>query len=636
MPSTSAAKSKGGIPKRPVVPDRLDLRDRPYLPTISSPPQAELIPSPVPVLNQQQTSACTGFALATIVYTLLRKRDKDKATEVSPFMLYSMARRYDEFPGFTEDTGSSLRGAMKGWYKHGVCRKELWLDIDMPEAAQEAENDWWLDAARRPLGAYFRVDPRSITDMHVALNEVGIVFASIICHGGWDQGFDAKKPRKGYWVIPFEKSKLTDGGHAIAIVGYTRDGFIIHNSWGPKWGSGGRAILLYEDWAENAMDCWVAQLGVETTQHNDIASSISLRMSNNKVQLARETVLRNREISPFIINMENNGRLSNSGEFRTQQGDIDALMTVHLPQARQVWKRSPQTPVDIAIYARGGLVGEGAAAETAAKWIPAMYEKKVFPIFLMWETDLFSTIKNRLQDLITGQPRMTGGIGDMMRRFWNERIERLLVGPGSLIWDEMKQNAERLSGAPDSGCQLLFTAAQDANALVNGSFRLHLIGHSAGAIVHSYIVNRLCQLGMQFESVTFMAPAVQVKVFDENVYPWLKTGDETEVKASGGMVKRYTQYHLSDIAEQADPTCSAILLYSRSLLYLVSQSFEGGKETPILGMEKYHTRYRKLKRLSNTRIVTAPSGASNSTTHGGFDDDEGTMRDVIANLKKGL
>jgi hypothetical protein len=42
-------------------------------------------------------------------------------------MLYSMARRYDEFPGDADaDTGSSLRGAMKGWYKHGVCSDRLW------------------------------------------------------------------------------------------------------------------------------------------------------------------------------------------------------------------------------------------------------------------------------------------------------------------------------------------------------------------------------------------------------------------------------------------------------------------------------------------------------------------------------
>jgi C1A family cysteine protease len=48
-----------------------------------------------------------------------------------------------------------------------------------------------------------------------------------------------------------------DSGHAIAIVGYTRDGFIIQNSWGDNWGKGGFALLPYEDWLLHATDCWV-------------------------------------------------------------------------------------------------------------------------------------------------------------------------------------------------------------------------------------------------------------------------------------------------------------------------------------------------------------------------------------------
>lgn len=96
---------------------------------------------------------------------------------VSPYMLYSMARRYDEFPGSEEDAGSSLRSALKGWYKHGACRAELWQALDMPAAAKDAATDWWIDAVKRPMGAYYRVDTRSVTDMHVVLNEVRILYA---------------------------------------------------------------------------------------------------------------------------------------------------------------------------------------------------------------------------------------------------------------------------------------------------------------------------------------------------------------------------------------------------------------------------------------------------------------------------
>ena len=74
---------------------------------------------------------------------------------------------------------------MKGWYKHGSCRRALWKGLKMPPPAATPESDWWLDAALRPLGAYYRVDTRSVTDMHVALSEVGVLYASVVCHDGW-------------------------------------------------------------------------------------------------------------------------------------------------------------------------------------------------------------------------------------------------------------------------------------------------------------------------------------------------------------------------------------------------------------------------------------------------------------------
>lgn len=37
------------------------------------------------------------------------------------------------------------------------------------------------------------------------------------------------------------------GGHAIAIVGYNKEGFIIRNSWGNYYGDKGYSILPYED-----------------------------------------------------------------------------------------------------------------------------------------------------------------------------------------------------------------------------------------------------------------------------------------------------------------------------------------------------------------------------------------------------
>ena len=47
------------------------------------------------------------------------------AERVRARMLYHLARFYDEWPGENYD-GSSCRGALKGWHKHGVCTEDKW------------------------------------------------------------------------------------------------------------------------------------------------------------------------------------------------------------------------------------------------------------------------------------------------------------------------------------------------------------------------------------------------------------------------------------------------------------------------------------------------------------------------------
>lgn len=604
-------------------PDPPDSRDRPFRPNVGRAPAPTLFPAlGLPVKNQGDTMACTGFGLSLVVEHLLRSARREAKPAISPFMLYSMARRYDEFPGSVQDKGSSLRGALKGWFKHGVCHQDLFPGLEMPPASKKLSEDWWFDAVKRPLGAYYRIDTRSITDMHAALNEVGIIYASAGCHTGWDEGSNqpAMKRRptsfKQVWEIPVQGGEADHPGHAFAIVGYNERGFLIQNSWGPEWGSHGYAIFGYDDWLRNAMDCWVAQLGVVTRDHTAISKSISLRTdAQGRVALAASEVLRNREISPFVINMGNNGALSNSGVFRTQPDDVRALVDVHLAQARKTWGLDDEV-VDVCIYAHGGLVGETKAADIAAQWIPMLYEQKIFPIFLMWETDFFSTLLHRLEDAVKDIPRTTGF---SPKNWWNQRLERLLARPGTMLWGEMKQNADAMSAykpdVPDdeqAGGVLLYRHFK--HGVANKKIRMHFVGHSAGSIVAAFMIDRLAQEGMKFESVSFMAPAVKLSTFDERLRPHLQSG----------VLKRYQQFHLTDHAEQDDGSCGP---YRRSLLYLVSESFEGGATTPILGMQRYFDAY--AKKLPNTTVHLAPGPVSASTTHPAFDNDPGTRAQVV-------
>ena len=621
---------------RVAKPDAIDFRDRPFRPNVAVTPTVTLFAAfALKVKHQGDTNACTGFGLSLVVEHLLRKSGREDRPVISPFMLYSMARRYDEFPGSLADDGSSLRGALKGWFKHGACNQALFPGLDMPAASSSLVNDWWLDAVRRPLGAYYRIDPRSITDMHAALNEVGILYVSAGCHSGWDEGLKERPLKrrptsfKSIWEIPVQGGRAQHPGHAFAVVGYNEAGFLIQNSWGTDWGSFGYAILTYEDWLRNAMDCWVAQLGVVTREHEAIAGSITLRTdpASGKVALASSEVLRNREISPFVLNMGNNGALSNSGTFRTKPDDVRALVDVQLVTARETWKLSDGDPIDVCIYAHGGLVGEKGAADIAALWIPFLYERHVFPVFLMWETDFITTVLNTIEDAVKGAPR-SAGWSPSIERWWNQRLERVLARPGTQIWGEMKQNAQAISAfKPDAkddqqaGAVLMYRHFK--HGVVGKKIRLHLVGHSAGAIVATHMIDRLVKDGMAVESLSFLAPAVTVKDFDKLLRPHVVSG----------AVKRFQQFHLSDRAEEDDPTCGP---YRRSLLYLVSQSFEGGTTTPLLGMQKYFD--AAASDLPRTTVQVSPGARDPnrpevipvaSSSHGGFDNDPGTQAEVL-------
>ncbi|HSE97962.1 MAG TPA: hypothetical protein VLD57_06785, partial [Blastocatellia bacterium] len=111
-------------------PDRIDTRDRWYNPPLSPLPDQVISCDSVPaILDQGTEGACTGFALAAVINFQLAARNlitpQDQQRRASPRMLYEMARRYDEWPGENYE-GSSARGAMKGWVRHGVCTEKSW------------------------------------------------------------------------------------------------------------------------------------------------------------------------------------------------------------------------------------------------------------------------------------------------------------------------------------------------------------------------------------------------------------------------------------------------------------------------------------------------------------------------------
>ncbi|MGY8793765.1 MAG: hypothetical protein ACKVJN_01355 [Woeseiales bacterium] len=132
-----------------------DFRDWQYQPALIKLKSSVSKPRGLKILDQKDEGACTGFALAAVI-NVLRKRS-DRPNQVSPRMLYEMAKRHDEWRGFKYE-GSSCRGAIKGWYNMGVCTDDIWpYETGKPKSLTV---DAAKDARNNTLGAYYRLGTR--------------------------------------------------------------------------------------------------------------------------------------------------------------------------------------------------------------------------------------------------------------------------------------------------------------------------------------------------------------------------------------------------------------------------------------------------------------------------------------------
>jgi hypothetical protein len=628
-------------PKKPVQRtfdarrDTADFRDLMFVPTLVEVPTriplADYLKLKVPVLDQGTEGACTGFGLATVAnYLLLRRRVVPDPVPVSARMLYEMARRYDEWPG-ENYSGSSARGAMKGWHKHGVTSEKDWpytLKKTDPRGFTAARA---AGALKRPLGAYFRVNHRDLIAMHAAIAEVGVLYATASVHAGWSAvGKDG--------VI--EPSDKIEGGHAFAIVAYDDKGFWIQNSWGPGWGKSGMARVSYDDWLANGTDVWVARLGAPVVLRD--VGSTSIAHASTSGQSAAYAYA---EVRPHIVAIGNDGALRAGGDYGCTPDELQQVFEDDIPRAIKTWKK-PR----LLLYAHGGLVSERAAVQRVAEYRKPMLEAEVYPLAFIWRSDYWTTITNILQDAM--RRRRPEGVLDAAKDFLLDRLDDALepiarVVTGKAAWDEMKENA---LGASDVGQGARLVLGHLKKLLARfPTLEIHIAGHSAGSIFHAPVVQLLTTtgpiasgpmqgqtgMGLKVTSCTLWAPACRMDLFKATYLPAVQS------KAIG----RFAVFVLDDVTER-DDNCAKI--YNKSLLYLVSNAFESPARipllrdgVPLLGLHESIKKDTAVKALFDTGVadlVVAPNArpqgapdASGARHHGDFDDDIPT---VLATLTR--
>ena len=202
------------------------------------PPKVDLRKPWWTINNQENTGSCVGWATADGVlrYHLVTAQRLQPTELLSPRFVWMASKETDEFTNrpetFIEEAGTSLKNAMDIVRKYGCV-----LDSDLPFQLSTKmyvgnENSFYASASTRKSANYFNLG-KNLAQWKAWLAGNGPILAGLSVDATWDNAKATVGKLDAY------QPTTARGGHAICVVGYTTDRFIIRNSWGTGWGDKG-------------------------------------------------------------------------------------------------------------------------------------------------------------------------------------------------------------------------------------------------------------------------------------------------------------------------------------------------------------------------------------------------------------
>lgn len=191
------------------------------------------------VRDQEETSACVGFATTGAVYCRLRSLGYG-CEPFSPLTTYAIGRQLEGvYKGkLLPDDGSYPFLVMSGGKKYGFVAESAWpFDRDhASRVRQEVPFDVFQKASQFRLSNFARIDAKG--DMRVEACKRAIASGHPVPLGMM-VGREFADYHSGKSPVGIELDTL--GGHMTFLCGYEDDGevFIGCNSWGSSWGENG-------------------------------------------------------------------------------------------------------------------------------------------------------------------------------------------------------------------------------------------------------------------------------------------------------------------------------------------------------------------------------------------------------------
>ncbi|MEX2245446.1 MAG: C1 family peptidase [Dehalococcoidia bacterium] len=208
----------------------------------AAPPSVDLRQPWWKINNQKETGSCVGWAVADSVvrWHFVKAGLLDRNQLVSPRFTWMASKETDEFRSrpttFLEAEGTSVKAALDVIRKWGSV-----LDADLPFASGRLfpgdEMAFYALAARRKIGSYYNLSLRfgPVQRWRNWIASEGPIAVRLDVDNAFGSAGNRLLDR---YVRPSEPA-----GHAVALVGYEPDRFILRNSWGTNWGDGGFAYV---------------------------------------------------------------------------------------------------------------------------------------------------------------------------------------------------------------------------------------------------------------------------------------------------------------------------------------------------------------------------------------------------------
>lgn len=467
------------------------------------------------IRDQGTEPYCTAMALASVIdYLVLQREDMaspqgsatckpypgQAAREVrsSARMLYEMAKAFDEYPD-DDNKGSSLRGAIKGFYHNGVYRRH---HDDQIEIAELRAKEWILDIDKAKqsrqtiLGRYARVGP-SILDYQSAIADIGIIYASASIHSGWE----LQEVTDNDGVIQRKSSSSPLGNHAFAIIGYTQLGFLVLNSSGIEWGGWsetpseswpGVGLWHYDDWSQNILDAWVLRLGAPI----DVAQFS--RLDQSTINDRRWAGFAGQGVTRLLINGHYlhmaDGQLASRGVFTNDQASINETASL-LEKERKY--------TDLVFFVESGLESIDSMTRRCASIAARLKsdfelidsEFKPYPISVIWREDVLQVTEDllasraqRIHERTRGYADAKAHMLDAYARDFLQPIWRTFEGEAERSFIGKLDQSEKRGQAWPAMQRLLAVAASGDTPM-----GIHFVVHSSGMPWFQAFVQRLAR-----------------------------------------------------------------------------------------------------------------------------------------------